>query len=216
VDSEEYEQIPWSSLVPEQSEAIDRRVYLAIGVVGVVIAVIFGVRLFGGPSPQPLPPAVVVPQTVADTTVPTTSAVLVVSEADLMASPPVNVFEGESIRVAALAEWFVTDYYTTDGSQETARSLKALFAASAGNPDLPHNADPAPPVTYVEWARSTDVRFGDDDTAEVDVIFRTITESDNGFVRDAVVAVTVTLRVGSEDPGIAGPPVAIPVLLGDR
>lgn len=211
MDSEELEQIPWSSLVADQSQAVDRRLYLAIGVVGVVIAAIFGTRLFGGSAPQPTPPETDVQQAVLNVEETTSTAGLVVSEADLMAVSPVEQLEDVRLRAVAFAEWFVTDYYTTDGSPETSRSLMELFATAAGDPDIPHLADPPPPATYVEWARSIDLRHVGDSEVEVDVLFRTITESSDGFVRNPVEAVTVVLLVDSKDPGIAGPPVEIAV-----
>ena len=62
MESEEFEQIPWASLVAEQGEGIDRRIYLAVGVVGLLVIAIFGVRLLGGESqPPPIEAAVVEP-----------------------------------------------------------------------------------------------------------------------------------------------------------
>jgi len=215
VDSEEFEQIPWSSLVADQHQPVDRRLYLAIGVVAVVIAAVFGARLFGGTTPQPLPPEVVLPQVITDVEETTSTSGMVVSEADLMAEAPIDRL-GDRLDVIAFAEWFVTDYYTTDGSPETARTLISLFASSAGNPQLPHSASPPPPVTYVEWARSSERRPVGDSDFEVDVVFRTITDSEEGFIRDPVRAVTVTVRTSGSDPGITGPPVeiAVPALGG--
>ena len=48
MDNEEFEQIPWSSLMTDKAEGVDPKVYIAVGVVGLVVAVIFGVRIFGG------------------------------------------------------------------------------------------------------------------------------------------------------------------------
>ncbi len=211
MDSEEFEQIPWSSLTMDQSQPVDRRLYMAIGVVGVVVAAIFGARLLGGAAPQPIPPEAVAPQAVITAAETTSTSGLVVSEADLMAASPVEPVDNLGLSAVAFAEWFVTDYYTTDGSPETSRSVTALFADSAGNPQLPHSMTPPPAVTYVEWARSTRLRLVGDGGVEVDVVYRTITESEEGFVRNPVRAVTVTMDVGSSDPGISGPPVEIAV-----
>ncbi len=212
MDSEEFEQIPWSALVAEQNDGVDKRIYLAVGVVGVLIAVVFGTRLLGGSGGQPTP--IVAPAPVGEVAVPpetTSTTGVVVSEADLMAgAPDVLPLEG-GLEITAFAEWFVTDYFTTDGSPETARSLRALLAPGSDVFTLPHEADPAPAVVYVEWARALRVRFVGADDVEVDVAFRTITDEGEGFARDPVRAVTVTLLLTAGSSGITGPPIVIPV-----
>ena len=209
MDNEEFEQIPWSSLMTDKADGVDPKVYIAVGVVGLLIAVIFGIRIFGGSSGQPTPTADVpaVPESVA--TVTTTTSGLIVSEADLMAAPS-NPYVGALPQVA-FAEWFVTDYYTVDGSSENERSLRELLASSASSLLLPHSSDTPLPAMYVEWARSVDVRDVGNAMFEVDVVYRTITETDAGFVRDPVSAVVVTVRSGQTDAGITGLPVPIDV-----
>ena len=209
MDNEEFEQIPWSSLMTDKADGVDPKVYIAVGVVGLLIAVIFGIRIFGGSSGQPTPSADVpaVPESVA--TVTTTTSGLIVSEADLMAAPS-NPYVGALPQVA-FAEWFVTDYYTVDGSSENERSLRELLASSASSLLLPHSSDTPLPAMYVEWARSVDVRDVGNAMFEVDVVYRTITETDAGFVRDPVSAVVVTVRSGQTDAGITGLPVPIDV-----
>ena len=209
MDNEEFEQIPWSSLMTDKADGVDPKVYIAVGVVGLLIAVIFGIRIFGGSSGQPTPTADVpaVPESVA--TVTTTTSGLIVSEADLMAAPS-NPYVGALPQVA-FAEWFVTDYYTVDGSSENERSLRELLASSASSLLLPHSSDTLLPAMYVEWARSVDVRDVGNAMFEVDVVYRTITETDAGFVRDPVSAVVVTVRSGQTDAGITGLPVPIDV-----
>ena len=85
------------------------------------------------------------------------------------------------------------------------------MSASAANVTLPHTADPQPAATYVEWARTVRLRSAGDDTVEVDVVFRTITETEDGFVRDPMSAVVVTMRLAAPDVGVIGVPVPIPV-----
>lgn len=211
MDSEEFEQIPWSSLVAEQDTGVDRKVYLAIGVVGVLMAMVFGARLFGTSSSQPTPPPTVVSQPIVEIQETTSTVGVVVSEADLMSGAPEDLLIGNDLEVITIAEWFVTDYFTTDGSPETIRTVRAMLSPEAGPLELPHDADPAPPTTYVEWARATDVRAVAEDELSVDVVFRTITDSGEGFERDAVRAVTVTLLVTPGSAGIAGPPIEIAV-----
>jgi len=216
VDSEEFEQIPWSALVAEQNHGVDRRVYLAVGAVGVVIAMVFGARLFGNATPQPTPPPAATSQPLVEIVETTSTAGVVVSEADLMAGAPDVLPIGNELELTAIAEWFVTDYFTTDGSSETVRSVRAMLSPVAGALELPHNAEPAPPVTYVEWARATNTRLVDEGEISVDVAFRTITDTGEGFERDAIRAVAVTLLLTPGSAGIAGPPldIAVPVLGG--
>jgi hypothetical protein len=211
MDNEEFEQIPWSSLMTDKAEGVDPKVYIAVGVVGLLVAVIFGVRIFGGSSAQPTPPVDTPAAPASVTTVPTTTAGLIVSEADLMAGPTGTAAELLALRQVAFAEWFVTDYFTVDGSSENERSLRELLAPAASSLLLPHSDDTPTPAMYVEWARSVDVREIGGALVEVDVVYRTITETDAGFVRDPVSAVVVTLRSGSVDAGVTGLPMPIDV-----
>ena len=211
MDSEEFEQIPWSALVAEQNDGVDRRVYLAIGLVGIVIAVVLGVRLFGSSAAQPSPPAAADPQPVVAVDRTTSTAGVIVSEADLMAGEPDVLRGDDDLELMAIAEWFVTDYFTTDGSPETVRSIRSLFSAIVIQSDLPHDAEPAPAVTYVEWAKATGIRFVADEEVELKVAFRTITDSGDGFERDPVRAVAVTVLLSPGSAGVAGPPIEIPV-----
>ena len=211
MDDEEFEQIPWSSLMTDKADGVDPKIYVAVGVVGLLVAVIFGIRIFGGSSGQPTPPADVpaIPESVA--TVSTTTTGLIVSEADLMAGPSDPILDVGGLPQVAFAEWFVTDYYTVDGSSENERSLRELLAPTASSLLLPHSSDTPLPAMYVEWARSVDVRDIGDAMFEVDVVYRTITETDTGFIRDPVSAVVVTVRSGQTDAGITGLPVPIDV-----
>lgn len=211
MDNEEFEQIPWSSLMTDKAQGVDPKVYIAVGVVGLLVAVVFGTRIFGGTSAQPTPPA---DMSAASMSVPagaTTTSGLIVSEADLMAGPEVTAVDARALREVAFAEWFVTDYFTVDGSSENERSLRELLAPTASSLLLPHSGDAPSVTTYVEWARSVDVRDIGDATVEVDVVYRTITETDAGFVRDPVSAVVVTVGSGQVDAGIMGLPVPIDV-----
>jgi len=211
MDNEEFEQIPWSSLMTDKAQGVDPKVYIAVGVVGLVIAAIFGARIFGGGSAQPVPPVDVPAAPAPVAVVTTTVSGLVVSEADLMAGPNTNLTDMGVLQPVAFAEWFVTDYFTVDGSSENERSLRALLAPTASTLILPHSSDVPVPATYVEWARSVAVRDIGDATVEVEVVYRTITETDEGFVRDPVSAVMVAVSSDRSDAGITGLPVPIDV-----
>jgi hypothetical protein len=111
MDSEEFEQIPWSSLVADKTQGVDKRVYLAVGIVGVIVALIFGSRLFGGSQTQPVPPLEAAPQVLPAAPETTTSQGLIVSEADLMAAPTAEIPNTEDLRLSTFAEWFITDTF---------------------------------------------------------------------------------------------------------
>jgi hypothetical protein len=211
MDNEEFEQIPWSSLMTDTAQGVDPKVYVAVGVVGLLVAVIFGVRMFGGSSGQPTPPVDTPAAPVSVSEAATTTSGMIVSEADLMAGPSVITIDAGALRQVAFAEWFVTDYFTVDGSSENERSLRELLVPAASSLLLPHSGDTPSPATYVEWARSVDVRDIGDALVEVDVVYRTITETDAGFVRDPISAVVVTVRSTEADAGITGLPVPIDV-----
>lgn len=211
MDNEELEQIPWSSLVSDKAEGVDKRLYIAVGIVGVIVALIFGSRLLGGSQTQPAPALEAAPQSQPTIALTPTTVGMIVSEADLMAAPPMNLTASEPLHLVAFAEWFVTDFYTTDGSSENVDSVRTLMSPSAASIALPHIADPAPATTYVEWARALGSRSTGEDLVEVDVVFRTISETADGYVRNPMSAAIVTMRVGAHDSGVVGAPVPIPL-----
>ena len=195
MESEEFEQIPWASLVAEQREGVDRRIYLAVGVVGLLVAVVFGMRLFSGGS-QPTPPqAVAIEPTSATLTVttppspPQTS--MVVAESELRAATP-ETAQGIDQVVLVTAEGFVIDWFTRDGSQETVRSIKSALSPAVPIDTLPHEAD-GEPVTFVEWAKTVDAQVTADGI-EVTIAYRAIRETEDGFVRDPVETVSLSLE----------------------
>ena len=195
MESEEFEQIPWASLVAEQREGVDRRIYLAVGVVGLLVAVVFGMRLFSGGS-QPTPPqAVAIEPTSATLTVttppspPQTS--MVVAESELRVATP-ETAQGIDQVVLVTAEGFVIDWFTRDGSQETVRSIKSALSPAVPIDTLPHEAD-GEPVTFVEWAKTVDAQVTADGI-EVTIAYRAIRETEDGFVRDPVETVSLSLE----------------------
>jgi len=200
MESEEFEQIPWASLVAEQREGVDRRIYLAVGVVGLLVAVVFGMRLFSGGS-QPTPP-----QTAAIRPTPTTLTVttppfppqtfMVVAEADLRADTPETAHGVDQV-VLVTAEWFVIDWFTRDGSQETVRSIKSVLSPALAIDTIPHEID-GENVTFVEWAKAVDVEITADGF-EVTIAYRAIRETEGGFVRDPVETVSLSIENQGSD-----------------
>jgi hypothetical protein len=195
MESEEFEQIPWASLVAEQTEGIDRRIYLAAGLVGILVVAVFGMRLFGGGSqPPPIEAALAEPPSTSITAVdprdgPPMS--MIIAEADLRVEEPVSV-QTPDVLVAVTAEWFVTDWFTRDGSTETIRSIREVMSPTLEVAAMPHEAEDEP-VTFVEWARSVGSEMTADGI-EVTVVYRAIRETEEGFVRDPVRTVLLSLQ----------------------
>jgi hypothetical protein len=198
MEAEEYEHIPWSNLVADTQPSIDRRLYLVGGGIAVIVILIFAFRMFGSAAPvgiaQPVTVSSPVTGSPVEANVPEAVAappevVSSVTEADLMAAGADP--STERIDVAEFfAEWFVTDFYTRDGSSETLTSLRAVVSESIAA-ELPHG-DPDASDAFVEWARA----FHTEDhgaTVDVSVAFRSVHAVDGGFVRDPVEAVTITL-----------------------
>jgi hypothetical protein len=195
MESEEFEQIPWSNLVAEQDDGIDRRIYLAVGAVGLLVIAVLGMRLLGAGA-QPVPPqpaGLELPPTsvAAAEPMPATPTSMIIAEADLRVEEPAAA-QASDILVEATAEWFVIDWFTRDGSQETVRSIKAALSSSVVPEAIPHETE-GEPVTFVEWART----IASEVTPEgfdITVAYRAIRETEGGFVRDPVKTVVISLQ----------------------
>jgi hypothetical protein len=210
MESEEFEQIPWASLVAEQDQGIDRRIYLAVGVVGLLAIAVFGMRLVGGGS-QPPPMEVVVAEPSTTSTARMESDVgpdtsMIIAEADLRVEGQAPA-ETVDMLVEVTAEWFVTDWFTRDGSEETVRSVRAALAAAIEIDTIPHETD-GEPVTFVEWAKTVEA----EPTAEgvdVTIAYRAIRETEMGFVRDPVKTVLLSLQYEGVDLVVSSLPLEI-------
>lgn len=202
---QEYEQIPWSHLVPVQK---DRSMQLALLVV-VIVAALLAIMFFLRRSPAAIPVmADVVPDSTvgaveqsvatagagataspgAPEPVPARPAVpqpQIYSEADLMAALPPR----PELEAIARAEWFVTDYFTIDGDEALAESVAAALPDAVALPISDGSA-----VSYVEWARAVAVADNLDGSYDVTVWFRTLAgTAEAGFNRTRVRAVDVIL-----------------------
>ncbi|MDK1017797.1 MAG: hypothetical protein QGD89_00095 [Actinomycetota bacterium] len=197
MESEEFEQIPWANLVAQQTDGVDRRLYIAAGVIGLIVVVAFGARFLGGGA-QPTPPPVsvlempVAPVVGTQANSPTPATSMVIAEADLRIDEPVDADLLDRF-VEVRAEWFVTDWFTRDGSDETIRSIERALAPGVATGDLPHTTTPPPPVTFVEWARAYRTEAAPDGRLDVTVAYRAIRETGDGFVREPVRIVVVSL-----------------------
>lgn len=194
MEREELEQIPWSQLARDVDDGIDRRWYVVGIGVGLVIVAVLAFRLLGGSGGQPLPPSASsvdpVPTTAPDHEAATATVpepVGPIAEVDLRADDA----DGDVLEVTLVAEWFVSDLFTVDGSPETAEAVRARLDPLAAAADLPHD-EPVGAPSYVEWARAFAVDTGPGD-AVVSVAYRAIRTVEGTYVRDPVRAVVVEL-----------------------
>jgi len=203
---DEYEEIPWSTLLSEHRQGRTRTLYLAAAVIFAVVVLFVGIRWLTAPGhgDEPdlaAPVDTTIAEVVAEVVASTTTAAAVLSEADLMAVQP-SVAE---LSAVARAEWFVTDYFTIDGPLP--EELISAFVNDASLPDLPGSDDAD--ISYVEWARAFDIRATETGYA-VSVVFRSLTEEPDGtFVRGPVRAVDVLVAVDGRETAIAELPIPI-------
>ena len=227
-DHEEFEHIPWASLVAETRDPRVR--WLGVGV-GVVLAVVLGfvvVRVIGGGGEGTVvvtgesvpdatvaapPTAEIAPAPVTTTTKPPSPRLY--SEAELVAdaSPDPSTGAGgadaadvmalvpqfETNAVAARAEWFVTDFFTVDGDAAGRESVRvALPAGAVATAD-----DAGVGVSYVEWARVVSVEQTDVGRFAVTVVFRTLAGVDRASLRRQPVR-AVAVGVAVDEAGAVG------------
>lgn len=206
MESEELEQIPWANLVAEQTDGIDKRIYMGVGVVAILVMLIFGMRMFGG-SGQPVPlPMESLPAVTAVEITPTPSP-MVVTEADLRADEaPVPVQASSNLLAEVTAEWFVTDWFTRDGSGETVRSIRAVLSPDLQSMDLPHD-EPDADVVFVEWAKTVEIETISQTTVGVTIAYRSIRQTDEGFVRNPVETVVVILDISDDSAMVTALPI---------
>lgn len=209
MDEQEFEHIPWSSLVVEETgRRRQRLVYLAIGAAAAAIVGFIGVRWLIGPDHgRDLVTEPSAPPAAEETIVSTTTTLPALSEADLRAPP-----EPADASLAMMrAEWFVTDFFTVDGDPAQLAAIEDALADGVQRPDLPHEVGETPVITYVEWARAFRAEPIANATFAVDVAYRTIADTGDGrFERTAVRAVQVLVMVGDGSSAVADIPTPIP------
>ena len=210
MESEEFEQIPWASLVAEQESGVDTRVYMAVAAVGLLVVGVFGMRLLdSGSQPEPPPSANIEVTQVTSTPIEPVQASPtspVIAEADIRAEEPATV-PAEDRLAEVVAEAFVADWFTRDGSPETVRSIRAALSASVAPDVLPHDEQGAP-VTWVEWAK-TIASEATPDSTELTIAYRAIRETDDGFVRDPVTTVMVSVVRNGDDVEVVALPLTV-------
>jgi len=198
--TEEHEEIPWSMLVDHDRRSRSRTLYIGAAVVIALVVVITGIRWVDGHRHGPTEAVAVATST---TTVPSPTTT-VVSEADLITVDPAT----DRLAAIARAEWFVTDYFTIDGSP--APGFLDAFTNDAVLPDLPQLTGESA-VSFVEWARATAARSHSGGYV-VTVLYRTLYENaEQRFERSPVRAVDVVVIVDGERTAVAELPQPVPI-----
>ncbi|MGH8915595.1 MAG: hypothetical protein ACRDZM_13890 [Acidimicrobiia bacterium] len=211
--NEVYERIPWETLEEKKGD----RQWLLYGIAG---AVVLGALAYSFMSNRPVavpmattaPVAQEAPQASAVTAqplpppaIPTAStAPVVTAEADLYAVHPERVID----RVAAHAEWFVAEYLTVDGSEQSRETLAALLPAG-----LPLPVAPEGTRVFVEWVRTETVEEIAPLTYRASVLARSLAAAGDGiYQRQPPLEVTVEVSMTGEGPQIVMPPLLDPVV----
>lgn len=205
---DEYEEIPWSTLLSEHQQGRTKTLYLAAAVIVAVVVGFVGIRWLTSPDhgdgaaiAAPADTTTTAPDEAVESTTTTATTLAVLSEADLMAVQPATA----ELSAVARAEWFVADYFTVDGPLP--EELVSAFVNDAVLPELPNHAEAD--ISYVEWARAFDIRPTASGYA-VSVVFRSLTEEPGGtFIRSPVRAVDVLVAVDDGETAIADLPIPI-------
>lgn len=213
---EELEHIPWAALAAKRP---DPRVRIGAIAVVAVMAVGTGLLaaslLLGGDETSTIaggtmPPVSVAPANIdiAPTTLSpqeTLPATSMYSEADLML---ISIEDEERLAVMQ-AEWFVRDYFTVDGDDSIVERIASLVPSDSAPPDLVSS--------YVEWVETFAVDSPEPGEYRVDVAYRLLIGSEDGFVREPAAAVSVALSIdvdGSAQLLQLPEPVAMPSIGG--
>lgn len=185
-DFEELEQIPWASLAATTPDPRVR--YLSIAALTVVAAALLAWFILRDGDGTAAPPAVTTttraagfaPTTGASPTT-TTTEPAVYSEADLML-----IDVGDEERLAVMqAEWLVRDYLTVDNDPQIKERMSVLLPA----------ADRGDTGSFVEWAEAFAVTSTEPGRYRVEVAYRLLTETEDGFVRQPAAALAVELNI---------------------
>jgi hypothetical protein len=184
-NDEQFERIPWEQLrtPPGSRRNLVYVVAAAVAAAGISAALS---RNFAPDTPSPdttASPAVVTTPVLTTTT---TLEPAPWTEADLMAIHP----EELKAEAGVMAEWFVSDYFSVDGTEQLRAEVGSL---------LPAGVDVSPPLTghrsFVEWARTTSVvEEGPAEFAVVVVVRSLGAGPGEGYERVPLRAVEVILR----------------------
>lgn len=225
MDTEEFEQIPWSQLVGDVDDGRRRTLYVIAGVIMALVVGVVAARSLRGPAPTVVTLPAAAPATdsagegvtttaggppAPETVIEPAQAPQPLTEADLMA-----VFPEEATRIAAAAaEIFVTEYFTVDGAAASSDRLRVLVP---GNLEVAYPQDsPTDAMSYVEWARAVRAEQRGEGRHTITVLYGSVAAADDGAIhRLPVRAVGVDVVSGpGEIARVAGLPRPVDVPTG--
>ncbi len=214
--NEVYERIPWETL--QEKDKGDRQ-WLMFAVAG---AIVLGALAYSFMSNRPAPaPAATTAPAATPTVAPVASAApapvlpptastspVVTAEADLYAVHPERVID----RVAAHAEWFVAEYLTVDGSEESRATLASLMPAGLPLPTAAEDTR-----VFVEWVRAVTVEEIGPLTYRVTVLARSLAaEGEEAYRRQPPLELAVDVSLAAESPQVTTAPQIRPAPTGPQ
>jgi len=211
---EVYERIPWEHLERPRPD----RQWLLIAVAAAVAlgalaySFVKNQPVVSPPVAQPAAPALAPNPTVPPAPAATVAAPIMVAEADLYAVDPERLID----QAAAYAEWFVVEYFSVDGSEESRLALESLMPAGVPLPQ----AEPGVQV-FVDWAGVLTTTETAPLTYRVEVAVRSLRAvGEEAFVRQPTRVATVEVGFDADGrprvlwpPEVSLPPAATPHLL---
>jgi hypothetical protein len=215
--NEVYERIPWETL--EEKKPDRQWIMLAVAgaiVVGALAYTWTSNRAVPAPATTVAAPAVVSTALAAAAppaapVAPATSAApqapVLTAEADLYAVHPERAID----RATAHAEWFVAEYLTVDGSEESRATLSALLPGGVPLPVAPEGAR-----VFVEWVRAMSVEETGELAFKVTVLARTLGAAPGGdYVRQPPLRLEVDVSIANPAPQVVMAPVVVPASPGE-
>jgi hypothetical protein len=214
--NEVYERIPWETLEEKKPD----RQWLMLAVAG---AIVLGALTYTWAANRAAPtvasttvaaanaptPAAAAPPAAAPAPVTTTAVTVPVlaAEADLYAVHPERAID----RAMAHAEWFVEEYLTIDGSEESRATLTALLPAGVPLPVAVEGTR-----VFVEWVRAMTVEEVGELSYRVTVLARTLAaEAGADYVRQPVLSLEVDVSVADAGARVVTAPTLAPASIGE-
>jgi hypothetical protein len=211
--NEVFERIPWETLEERKPD----RQWMMLAVAGAIVLgalaytwsnnraapVPITTTLAPAPATQAAAAAPPAAPAVSGTTVPTP---VVTAEADLYAVHPERAID----RAIAHAEWFVAEYLTVDGSEESTATLAALLPVGIPLPVAPDGTR-----VFVEWVRAAEIEEIGDLTYRVTVLARSLAaEAGGDYVRQPPLGLDVDVSVAGDAAQVLSAPRVAPAVIG--